>query len=934
MENEDFIELELEDAVTEDDQPTEPENQKAKPDRGTYLETSNVVRIREKPGGRKFERRIPTGCIKDVKRNEFLVLGFDTEYQSPENPFNNEEIKEGKAKYEVVSYQFHAINSNGREWNGIAIPDNEERISFTDFIVFAIARGALLKETIPKTIILVAHYNRADLPAFDDRKQLLWRLQNVRSSLISTNAPVRVKVRFDDDEANDIEVSVYVRDTMLLAPAGRKSLAELGRLIDREKLRLSKDDDEELEMKRNMKELRSSDWELFREYALIDAEISAKYFLRLTEMYQTVTGETFVPSALSNIGMKLLIKEWDERQEKIDRVEVVGKERIQEAVWDERTQQFRNLKRTPYVEELSWFVDFVTECYHGGRNEQLWFGPSYKADWYDYDLTSAYPTTMATIGRIDWRKVRPVASLDELVAEDFAFVCVDFQFPESTRYPTLPVRSQNGIIFPLTGRSYCAMPEIQLARQLNCEMKLKYGVVVPHDQNEQVFFPFIKDSIQRRAEAPTKIENAFWKELTNSCYGKTAQGLREKRVFSLRKKRGERIGESAISNPLYAAYITSFVRAVVGEIMNRIPDDKMVFSVTTDGFITDATADEMEVAKSGPLAKKFSEARAALTGDPEVLSEKHRVRQLLGWRTRGQATLKPGENVESERFVLAKAGIKAPVQYTEVVEQNEFITEMFFRRSAEVKIELDYHTSVREMIFWNADLVSKKARKHISMEYDFKRKPRAIGVTEVDNIKPLSTGPKPHIIFSTEPWKSAADFKSVRSVWNDFYRKTGICLKDPNDYAEFADYFDMVSSLTPGKQAYLSRENGDLKRFKRDLCRAFQRGLAGFGAYQHITAKEFAHTLNNAGFREAGVIIPVSDVNNAAKPNAPFKRRETPPTRAVRKIMAALKETFPSIVESEFLAEPGFGAIKLTGALSNPCEFVARAQPVVRPGPE
>ncbi len=67
-------------------------------------------------------------------------------------------------------------------------------------------------------------------------------------------------------------------------------------------------------------------------------------------------------------------------------------------------------------------------------------------------------------------------------------------------------------------------------------------------------------------KSPTKIENEFWKELTNSCYGKTAQGLREKRVFSLRKRRGERIGESAISNPFYASYITSFVRAVVAKL--------------------------------------------------------------------------------------------------------------------------------------------------------------------------------------------------------------------------------------------------------------------------------------------------------------------------------------------------------------------------------
>jgi hypothetical protein len=441
--------------------------------------------------------------------------------------------------------------------------------------------------------------------------------------------------------------------------------------------------------------------------------------------------------------------------------------------------------------------------------------------------------------------------------------------------------------------------------------------------DEKVFFPFIKESIRQRAEAPTKIENAFWKELTNSCYGKTAQGLRPKRVFSLRKKKSERIGESAISNPLFAAYITSFVRAVVGEIMSRIPEDKMVFSVTTDGFITNATVEEMKIAEAGPICAKFARARDALMGDPKVLSEKHRVRQLLGWRTRGQATLKPGEDVESERFILAKAGIKPPVQYTEVVEQNDYITELFFSRSAETKIELDYFTSIREQIFWNADLVGKKAKKHISMEYDFKRKPHAVGMAEVDNVKPHSTGLKHHLVFSTEPWKSAAEFRSVRTVWNDFYLRNKLCLKNLDNFAEFADYFDMVSSLTPGKQAYLRKVNGDLNRLKRDLCRAFKRGLAGFADHQHLTAKEFAEELNAAGFREAGVEVKVTDVTNAAKPNAPFKPNETPPTRAVRKIIAVLKDRFPKFKSDVLLAAPGPDAIKVSKALTNRCRFVA-----------
>ena len=202
--------------------------------------------------------------IKDVKRSKkFLVLGFDTEYQSPQEAFKNDAIAEGKAKYEVLSYQFHAINSNGVEWSGIRDSHDNDRLSFTDFIRIRAVLGAKKKQQVPKTIILVAHYNRADLPAFEDRKQLLWRLQNVRNSLVSASAPVSsISLSFLIDGAEEtVDLSVYVRDTMLLAPAGRKSLAEIGKLIEREKIRLSDDDDEELKIKANMKssEIRMGD---------------------------------------------------------------------------------------------------------------------------------------------------------------------------------------------------------------------------------------------------------------------------------------------------------------------------------------------------------------------------------------------------------------------------------------------------------------------------------------------------------------------------------------------------------------------------------------------------------------------------------------------------------------------------------------------------
>ena len=59
-------------------------------------------------------------------------------------------------------------------------------------------------------------------------------------------------------------------------------------------------------------------------------------------MYQEVTGEDFVPSALSNIGMKLLIKGWREGEPQRDPIELVGKEKVAEVVWDEKSRGFEN----------------------------------------------------------------------------------------------------------------------------------------------------------------------------------------------------------------------------------------------------------------------------------------------------------------------------------------------------------------------------------------------------------------------------------------------------------------------------------------------------------------------------------------------------------------------------------------------------------------
>lgn len=102
----------------------------------------------------------------------------------------------------------------------------------------------------------------------------------------------------------------------------------------------------------------------------------------------------------------------------------------------------------------------------------------------------------------------------------------------------------------------------------------------------------------------TKVfEEKLWKEIGNSAYGKTAQGLRDKSVFDPRTNRGKILPQSLLTNPFFAAHTTGLIRAVVSELIARVPAHRNVISVTTDGFLTDAAESELDL--SGPLSRRF-----------------------------------------------------------------------------------------------------------------------------------------------------------------------------------------------------------------------------------------------------------------------------------------------------------------------------------------
>lgn len=813
---------------------------------------------------------------------EQVLLGFDTEFQTSD-PVSYNQIADDPSllKNKILSYQC-AAKCGDFYWEGIWCPSFEDRLTLGEFIVFALGTGLSqgLTQKIPSDIYLVAHFTRADIPAFSDFSELSWELNNIRSTFIVMGNAIPLELHFPDGEI--VTLNIHLRDTLTLTPAASKSLKALGDLVGIPKIELSTDRKKAKQMIANMERVRSDHWDLFTRYAINDAKICLYYTELILEKFSVLTGKKSIPVTLTAIGVDLLLKHWKEKYG--DTYSVLGKELVKDGAYDKQLGRFIVKNTDKYVETVHRQLDFATECYHGGRNEQFWFGPSYPALWNDFDLSSAYPTAMALIGRADWDHIRFTTDLDDFTSTALALAQVEFRFPESVRYPTIPVRTINGLIFPSEGVGSCGAPEIYLARQLGAELKIRWGIVVPTDENDLIFGEFIKYCIDERVKAGKKtLEGLFWKELSNSTYGKTAQGLREKRVYDLRDRKINRLPESKITQPFFAAFITSFVRAVLGEVMNSIPKNRIIFSCTTDGFLTDATDDEIQrIQKTKPLCKIYGRSQQYLTGSVNVLEKKHQVKRLLGWRTRGQATLALGDlNAEDPDFhvVLAKGGIYTRPEYEDDESQNEEIVKYFFNRTPETLITLNSKLGLRSMVELSADMVSTEFDKALSMEYDWKRNPDFVGVSKLDN----------HVYFTTKPWRSVQQFMDVKNLWNDFTKDERFCIKTRDEFDCFADLVRSKLGVNRDKSRYLHKKDPDIQRLRQQVCAAWQKSVAGFRCdMEQYPASRFASLLT-----DIGVPTQKHHVQNAKVGN--FIPHSCPKTTSVMKCLNKLRDFFPDL---------------------------------------
>ena len=154
--------------------------------------------------------------------------------------------------------------------------------------------------------------------------------------------------------------------------------------------------------------------------------------------------------------------------------------------------------------------------------------------------------------------------------------------------------------------------ELQILAGLRFEIK--------QNTNRRPLVDFIQAVNKGRSEHKTPSESSkspmelLFKECGNSGYGKIAQGIarykttsgnHSKKTFDSRTGENAELEESQISNPVFAAMITGLLRAVVSEILANLPQSIAVLSVTTDGWLSDASEREVISATKGPICSLF-----------------------------------------------------------------------------------------------------------------------------------------------------------------------------------------------------------------------------------------------------------------------------------------------------------------------------------------
>ncbi len=524
-------------------------------------------------------------------------------------------------------------------------PDNPNPLIIVDKKVYKTNDFTDFKNKgVSLEIGIICHAGIVDLPAFKDdifgfRKKngnIMPYLNSMQGGLTSIY-PFFIHVPTAKAYWKFYPVNIIFRDTMCCAPADGKSLSHLGECVQVPKIVLPKG------AISNMDKYMMECPEDYMAYAAQDALVTLMYGSRLWGINKDwpLTSTSGACFAMKNsIADYLHIKR--DINGNIDKESFNHIYRGYKEVKKGKISTPVGLKQMKTTEAISFEVkqlhDFSSAAYAGGFNTCSIPGVYENIHTYDYDLENAYPTAMCLVFDIDYdNPIEREFKNEELSLQAFRtpvdplFALVDFEFPKNVRYPCIPIHDDGSIIFPRCGEAvYTSGPSLYLALRLGAKIHVRRGYMARIKMTDQLTpsmslrvacKQMVKDrTIAKNIYGKGSVEELLCKIFVNGSYGKIAQDVIEKHTWDGWNEHMQNIGYSAITSPERAALITDIVRCMLIGTMNQIADmGRRTFSVTTDGFISEASLIDVNSVDCFGFRNLFEQSRLWLTDtDPTI----------------------------------------------------------------------------------------------------------------------------------------------------------------------------------------------------------------------------------------------------------------------------------------------------------------------------
>lgn len=788
-----------------------------------------------------------------------------------------------------------------------------------------------LIEQEPKKIYVVGFALRFDLGALGDFAELKRQVDSVAGKVATVKSQAVLeypKAMITGDGMEPIMIGLHFIDAAAHVPPG-KALRDVGLLLDLPKLEIP----EPYSIER-MDEYLRMDPVGYRAYAMRDAEIAVMYALRVSAFAKDTLKVQSLPATASGLALRWYLNTLKEVG--IDRLQAFGLQATTKEAFHKPTRRRRTYKEEEPTPMRRIQEAFLTDCYAGGRNEAMWIGPTPVGQWTDYDLSGAYSTGLLDLPPIDFDNPMATLKLEDFLGHVAGYALIDFEHRADTRFPVFAIsRGGKGLIFPIKGRCYATAPELRAAYDLGCHITIRWGIVYPWLNLDglvdgqgvprtRLFGAFImagrtlRGSLKKQLEITNvarraaglpemeSLEEQAAKLYLNGLYGKVCQALRPKTVFDTRKVSSTQLKPSPITNPGIGAHVTGFIRAILAEVLNKIPRNRTVLSCTTDGFLSDATDAEIAQCLDGPLCQRFQQLCFDIDPKQKMLEVKHRVAQVVVIKTRGQLTgkLLSEKDVAKEndgkhrKIVLAKAGVQPIVKAAPSLDaesykrlQNEKMLNLFLDRRPGKKILMSQFPSIRDQWENGVDLHRYSRRITLSMEPDLKRKLVDPRMVTVDSRQ------RSHLAMNSEPWRTVDEFDAARAKMDQWRRDR--CLKTLEDWADLEKA--LLVHANRAKQRAKGATTMNLRAGKDEcdlLRRAFLRAYAqeALTLTRTMTYDELAGWLTLLGY-------PTTEKEVTSARSQKLVMHVVPATDAVMLMWLQLQCQFPDADLTSLLAE-------------------------------